>query len=129
MNCLRENLIKIAREKIQKSQEKKIVKPRANKTRKVSLKKKSSPRVETSKLNEISSRKNYFPKEPIGVFGYSRPREARLPTKTEQAIKEQFLIELEELNRTKKFKFEDFLKEGNRSLDKKSEHSKNPANK
>lgn len=115
MDKIRENLIKIAKEKIAKSQNR-TIESRAktlktqNRTVKSRAKKQNSP---SRAIKHKETEKIYFPHEPIGYFGVTRPREARLATKNEQELTQKFLNDLENLKRTKKYKFEDFLREAN----------------
>lgn len=101
MDQIREKLIKIAREKILKTQV--TVKSRANKQKKI----RSTSRVIKRETSEVI----FFPKVPVGFFGYTRPREARLPTEKEQQMKAKFLDELNELNSKKRDQSKNSIRE------------------
>lgn len=105
MDQIRETLIKIAKAKIQKTQ----IKPRKNVKSKTRVIKKSpidrKPRAKKS-ADEI-----FFPKEPVGIFGYTRPHEARSQTAKEKEQLRKFQQDIIEWKRTKNYSFEDFIRE------------------
>lgn len=90
MNQLRYRIQQIAKEKIIKSQSNTVHKKKINNKTKSNKKQVIDPPREN---------KVFFPKVPIGFFGYSRPREARLATQKEREQTKQFLIDLEKLNK------------------------------
>lgn len=110
MDQLRAKLQRIARDKIIKSQRK----PTINTV--IKQKKKQIANIKNCKNNEKPRNENnkiFFPKIAPGHFGYNRPKEARLATRKEREETKKFLEELNELGKTKKYKFEDFLQQAN----------------
>lgn len=90
MNQLRYRIQQIAKARIIKSQ----IKNTVHKTKKNKSKSNKEQIVDPPREQKV-----FFPKVPVGFFGYSRPREARLATQKEREQTKQFLLDLEKLNK------------------------------
>lgn len=102
MNQLRATQQRIAREKIIKSQQKY--------TKKIEKSKRNTNVKSTIKKSRLKENQGYFPKIPNNQIVYYRPQEARPATKQEQQKTQKFKDELNERKKTRKYKFEDFLR-------------------
>lgn len=124
MNQLKAQQIQLAKEKINRSQRRQTViksKPGAKSgNNENKLKPRANKSIKKSRTNNPSRiDKTFFPEIPVGHFGYSRPREARLATKREREVANKFIEEFNYRQQTRKFSFEDFLREANTSQSEK----------